>query len=110
MNLKTLCKTKSTKEIVLPSQKIIIKIYHMEEKHTWMRLDYDPQIDLQYYHIMEDHTSDKDKDWAPTYTWENSGLMGNTELLAEYSVGGMEIIHQSVLISKEDNCILKRGL
>lgn len=64
MNLKTLHKTKSTKEIILPSQKImnIIKTDHMEEKHTRMRLNCDPQIDLQYYHIMESHRSDKYKD------------------------------------------------
>lgn len=61
MNLKTLCKTKSTKETILPSQKIMnIKIAHTEEKHTWMRCNCDPQIDLQYYHIIEGQRSDKD--------------------------------------------------
>lgn len=34
-------------------------------------------------------------------------FMGNTELLAEYSLGGMEIFPQYILISKGDICILK---
>lgn len=70
MNLKTLCKIKSTKEIILPFQKVmnIIKIYHTEEEHTQTRLNCDEQTDLQKrYHIKADHRSNKDKQWAPTY-------------------------------------------
>lgn len=42
MNLKTLCKIKSTKEIILPRQKVmnIFKIYHMEGEHLWRRLNW----------------------------------------------------------------------
>lgn len=66
----------------------ITEIYHMEEHTTC-----NSQRDLQrQYHVVEDYRSDKEKTKHQPMPSEIQVLMGNTELMAKYSLGGMESI------------------